>query len=116
RYLLGDFVQRRYAERLRSFNDWLEREGPFYLFWLRLIPTVPFFVINLVMGLTRMRLRTFLWVSQVGMFPGTCLFAYAGSRLPTLEQIVARGPAEVLTVEVMVAFALLGAVPLALRW
>ncbi len=115
RYLVGQYVQQRYAERLASMNRWLDSEGALYLFWLRLIPAIPFFVINLVAGLTRMRLWTFLWVSQIGMLPGTCLFAYAGSRLPTLEQIATQGAASLLRPGVVLAFVMLGAAPLAFR-
>ena len=65
----------------------LDREGAFYLFTLRLIPAVPFFVINVVMGLTKLRVATFWWVSQLGMFAGTCVYVYAGSSIPGLEQL-----------------------------
>ncbi len=87
RYLLRDMIQRRYGERLKQFNEALDREGAFYLFTLRLIPAVPFFVINVVMGLTRMRVTTYWWVSQLGMLAGTAVYVYAGSNIPTLEQI-----------------------------
>ena len=87
RYLLRDWIQSRFGQRLKTFNDALDREGAFYLFTLRLIPVVPFFVINLVMGLTRVRVITFWWVSQIGMLAGTCVYVYAGSTIPGLEQI-----------------------------
>jgi uncharacterized membrane protein YdjX (TVP38/TMEM64 family) len=74
RYLLRDAIQQKFGERLAGFNGALEREGAFYLFTLRLIPAVPFFVINVVMGLTPIRVWTFWWVSQLGMLPGTCVF------------------------------------------
>ena len=90
RYLLRDSIQRKFGDRLQKFNEALEREGAFYLFSLRLIPVVPFFVINLVMGLTPIRVRTFWWVSQVGMLAGTCVFVFAGSTIPSIGQIVDR--------------------------
>jgi uncharacterized membrane protein YdjX (TVP38/TMEM64 family) len=90
RYLLRDSIQNKFGDRLQKFNEALEREGAFYLFTLRLIPVVPFFVINLVMGLTPIRVRTFWWVSQVGMLAGTCVFVFAGSTIPSIGQIVDR--------------------------
>lgn len=87
RYLFRDAIQRRFGDRIRAFNEALDREGAFYLFTLRLIPAMPFFVINVVMGLTNMRVRTYWWVSQVGMLAGTCVYLYAGSTIPSIEQI-----------------------------
>jgi uncharacterized membrane protein YdjX (TVP38/TMEM64 family) len=115
RYLFRDELQRRFGERLHKFNDALAREGAFYLFTLRLIPAVPFFVINAVMGLTPIRTSTFWWVSQIGMLPGTAAYIYAGSRVPSLEDLAKTGAAGVLSVNVLVAFALLGIFPLAVR-
>lgn len=80
-------LERRFATQLARINAGIEREGAFYLFTLRLIPLFPFFVINLVMGLTRMRLWTFYWVSQVGMLPGTAVFVNAGRELGNLESL-----------------------------
>ena len=87
RFVLRNSVQQMFGDRLRSFNDALEREGAFYLFTLRLIPVVPFFVINVVMGLTRIRTWTFWWVSQLGMLAGTAIYVYAGSSIPGLTQL-----------------------------
>lgn len=87
RYFLREPIQRRFGDRLNAFNEALDREGAFYLFTLRLVPVVPFFVINVVMGLTRIRTLTFWWVSQLGMLAGTCVFVYAGSTLPSLAQL-----------------------------
>ncbi|MFL6570586.1 MAG: FAD-dependent oxidoreductase [Burkholderiales bacterium] len=81
RFVLRDWVQRRYGAQLRAIDRGVEKEGGFYLFTLRLIPAVPFFVINLAMGLTRMRVRTFYWVSQLGMLAGTLVYVYAGTQL-----------------------------------
>jgi pyruvate/2-oxoglutarate dehydrogenase complex dihydrolipoamide dehydrogenase (E3) component/uncharacterized membrane protein YdjX (TVP38/TMEM64 family) len=81
RLVLRDWVQRRFGDRLSAINAGIEREGAFYLFALRLVPLFPFFVINLVMGLTTLRTWTFYWVSQLGMLPGTLVYVYAGTQL-----------------------------------
>jgi uncharacterized membrane protein YdjX (TVP38/TMEM64 family) len=110
RYLLRDFVQRRWGEKLRAINEGVEQDGAYYLFTLRLVPAVPFFLINLGMGLTPMRLGTFVWVSLVGMLPGTFLYVNAGTALAAIDS-----PREVLSPGVLVSFALLGVVPLVFR-
>jgi uncharacterized membrane protein YdjX (TVP38/TMEM64 family) len=119
RYLFGQAVQSRFGARLSGFNDALRREGPFYLFTLRLIPAVPFFVINLVMGLTPIRARTFWWVSQLGMLAGTIVYVYAGSSVPSLQVLAQHGVQAVLTpgqlTQLVVALALLGVFPLVVR-
>lgn len=112
RYLLRDSVQRRFGDRLEVFNRALEREGAFYLFTLRLIVAVPFFVINLLMGLTPMRVNTFWWVSQLGMLPGTCVYIYAGSSVPTLVQLAERGTSGILNAQLIAALLLLGFFPI----
>lgn len=81
RYLLRDWVQQKFGDRLRAVNDGVAREGGFYLFALRLVPVFPFFAVNLLMGLTPMRTWTYLWVSQLGMFAGTLVYVYAGTQL-----------------------------------
>jgi pyruvate/2-oxoglutarate dehydrogenase complex dihydrolipoamide dehydrogenase (E3) component/membrane protein DedA with SNARE-associated domain len=81
RFLLRDWVQGKFADKLKTINTGVEKEGPYYLFALRLVPVFPFFAINLAMGLTPMRTRTFYWVSQLGMLPGTLLYVYAGTQL-----------------------------------
>ena len=85
RFVLRDYVQNRFGENLRAFNNGIKKEGDFYLFTLRLIPLFPFFVINLVMGLTPMRAWRFYLVSQVGMLPGTIVYVNAGSQIGALE-------------------------------
>lgn len=115
RYLLRESIQSRFGDRLRNFNAALEREGAFYLFTLRLIPAVPFFVINVVMGLTRIPVRTYWWVSQLGMLPATCIYVYAGSTVPELETLAERGTSGILTPQLFVAFTVLGLFPLAAR-
>jgi uncharacterized membrane protein YdjX (TVP38/TMEM64 family) len=116
RYFFRDLIQRRFAQRLIAVNEALTREGTFYLFTLRLIPIVPYFVVNLVMGLTRMRLGTFWLVSQVGMLPGTCVYLYAGSSVPTRQQLAAQGTRGILSWRIVVAFTLLGLFPFVVRF
>ena len=115
RYLSRDYVQRRFATQLESINRSLEAEGPFYLFTLRLIPTIPFFVINLAMGLTPMRARTYWWVSQLGMLPGTAVYVYAGSQVSDLQTLAEQGTGGILTLPVISAFVLLGVFPLIVK-
>jgi uncharacterized membrane protein YdjX (TVP38/TMEM64 family) len=115
RYLLGSTIQARYGARLAAFNAAIEREGAFYLFTLRLIPQVPFFVINAVMGLTKLPTRTFWWVSQVGMLPGTCVFVLAGASAPSLKEIAVKGVTSILDWRLIGALVLLGIVPLAVK-
>ena len=116
RYLLRDSVQSKFGDRLKLFNEQLEKDGAFYLFTLRLIPAVPFFVINLVMGLTPVKARTYYWVSQVGMLPGTAVYTYAGSRVPDLNTLAEKGAGAVFSPtqlgQILIAFTLLGAFPL----
>jgi pyruvate/2-oxoglutarate dehydrogenase complex dihydrolipoamide dehydrogenase (E3) component/uncharacterized membrane protein YdjX (TVP38/TMEM64 family) len=81
RFLLRDWVQQRFGDKLRPINEGVAREGAFYLFALRLVPVFPFVAINLLMGLTPIRTRTYFWVSQLGMFAGTIVYVYAGTQL-----------------------------------
>ena len=111
RYLLGDWVQRRWGHRLGALNRGIEKDGAYYLLTLRLVPVFPFFLINLGMGLTKMSVRTFLWVSWLGMLPGTFLFLYFGQELGRINS-----PKDVLSTGVLVALGLLGLVPLVLKW
>jgi len=87
RYFLREAIQTRFTVQLAKVNEAFDREGVFYLFTLRLIPAVPFFVLNAVMGLTKIRTRTYWWVSQLGMLAGTGVYVYAGATLPSLHQI-----------------------------
>ncbi len=116
RYLFHDAFQSKFGSRLAAFNKALDREGAFYLFSLRLIPAVPFFVINVVMGLTNLKVRTFWWVSQLGMLAGTIVYVYAGSSVPSLSELAEHGINAVFTpaqlTRLIVAFAMLGLLPL----
>ena len=80
-----------------------------------MIPAVPFFVINVVMGLTPIGAGTFYWVSQVGMFPGTCVYVYAGSAVPSLQELAEQGTGGILKPEIVAAFVLLGLFPLVVK-
>lgn len=112
RYLLADWVQRRFARRWESFDAMWQRDGAFYLFSLRLIAAVPFFLINLLMGLTSIRTRTFWWVSQLGMLPGTCLYVWFGASLPSLRKIADDGINSLIDWKMLAALAALGTFPL----
>jgi pyruvate/2-oxoglutarate dehydrogenase complex dihydrolipoamide dehydrogenase (E3) component/uncharacterized membrane protein YdjX (TVP38/TMEM64 family) len=107
RFLLHDWVQRRFGERLAAVNQGMARDGAFYLFALRLVPLFPFFVINLLMGLTPIRTRTFYWVSQLGMLAGTVVYVNAGTRLADVDSL-----AGLFSPALLASFALLGVFPL----
>ncbi len=107
RFVLRDWVQSRFGHSLRTINAGIEREGAFYLFTLRLIPAIPFFAINLAMGLTPMRTPTFFWVSQLGMLAGTIVYVNAGTQLAAIDS-----PGDILSPGLIGAFVLLGVFPL----
>jgi len=106
RFLLRDFVQTRFRQNLASINEGIEKDGAFYLFTLRMVPAVPFFVINLVMGLTPISVVKFFTVSQIGMLPGTAVFVNAGTQLSRIESL--KG---ILSPQLLLSFALLGLAP-----
>jgi uncharacterized membrane protein YdjX (TVP38/TMEM64 family) len=110
RFLLHDAIQRRFGDKLKAINAGVRRDGAFYLFTMRLIPAFPFFVINLVMGLTPMTARTFYWVSQLGMLPLTAVFVYAGTELAKIER-----PQDILSPALLGALVLIGLFPLLAR-
>jgi pyruvate/2-oxoglutarate dehydrogenase complex dihydrolipoamide dehydrogenase (E3) component/uncharacterized membrane protein YdjX (TVP38/TMEM64 family) len=110
RYLARDIVVARFGARLKGIDEGLAREGAFFLFALRLVPVFPFFLVNLALGLTRFPARTFFWVSQLGMLPATAVFVYAGTeigQLTSLKGLISPG--------LLLAFALLGLLPLATK-
>ena len=106
RYLFRDAVQTRFGTSLKAINDGIDKDGPFYLFALRLVPAFPFFVINLVMGLSTLRLWTFFWVSQLGMLAGTIVYVNAGTQLAQIES--ASG---IFSGEILLSFLLLAMLP-----
>lgn len=107
RFLFRDTVEEKFAESLKAIDEGVEREGEFYLFGLRLVPVFPFFMINLLMGLTRMKVVTFYWVSQIGMLAGTVVYVNAGTQLGKIKSL-----AGILSPTVLGSFILLGLFPL----
>ncbi len=107
RYILRDSIKRKFPDRLASIDKGIEREGAFYLFTLRLVPLFPFFLINLLMGLTAIKSWTFYWVSQIGMLAGTFVYVNAGTQLSQLESLQG-----ILSFDLILSFVLLGIFPL----
>jgi len=107
RFILHDWVQEKFGDRLAAINRGMERDGAFYLLSLRLVPLFPFFVINLVMGLTKIKIWTFYWVSQVGMLLGTAVYVNAGTQLAQISSL-----GDVVSADLIGAFVLLGIFPL----
>ena len=110
RFLLRDWVQNNFGEKLSAINKGVEKEGAFYLFSLRLVPIFPFFVINLVMGLTSIKLLTFYWVSQIGMLPGTMVYVNAGKELGKIESL-----SGILSPGLIISFVVLGLFPITVK-
>jgi len=111
RYLLRDWVQHRFAGQMRTVNDGVARDGAFYLFALRLMPLFPFFVVNLLAGVTRLGVWHYWWVSQLGMLPGAIVYLNAGHQLGQITSLH-----DILSPGVVFAFTLLGLLPLITRW
>jgi len=107
RFVLRDSIEAKFGNRLAEINRGIEKDGAFYLFTLRLIPVVPFFVINLVMGLTKMKAITFYWVSQIGMLAGTLVYVNAGTQLAQIDSLQG-----ILSPALLGSFVLLGVFPL----
>ena len=107
RHLLRDTVERRFGDKLGTFDENIERDGAFYLFTVRLVPIFPFFLVNLVMGLTRLKTSTFYLVSQLGMLAGTLVFVNAGTQLARIDSL-----SGILSPALLLSFALLGIFPL----
>nr|WP_249428775.1 TVP38/TMEM64 family protein [Enterobacter bugandensis] len=110
RYLLRDWVQRRFARQMATVNAGMARDGAGYLFALRLMPLFPFFLVNLLMGLTRITVRRYWWVSQLAMLPATVIFLNAGRELGKVASL-----RDILSPGVVFAFTLLGLLPLVTR-
>ena len=110
RFLLRDWLLGRFGERLRAVDEGIRRDGAFYLFTLRLIPLFPFFLVNLLLGLTAMRVRTFYSVSQLGMLAGTLVYVNAGTQLARVDSL-----ADIVSPTLLASFALLGIFPLVAR-
>ena len=104
RYIAGQALQRKYGDKIAKFNDDLERNGWSYLLVLRFIPIFPFFLINIFAGLTKIPLRTFVWTTSLGIFPGSLIYAYAGQQLGTIKTVK-----DIFSRTILLAFLLLAA-------
>jgi uncharacterized membrane protein YdjX (TVP38/TMEM64 family) len=110
RFLLKDSIEKKFESKIEPINNGLAKEGAFYLFSLRLVPIFPFFVVNLVMGVTKLPVFTFYWVSQIGMFAGTIVFVNAGTQISQLQSVN-----DILSPNLLISFALLGIFPIAAK-
>ncbi len=110
RFMFRDVVQKKFSSHLQTINTGVEEEGAFYLFTLRLIPVVPFFAVNLLMGLTTIKTLVYSLVSQIGMLPGTAVFVNAGNQLAQIDTLK-----DILSPSLLIAFALLGIFPIAAK-
>ncbi|HHP0458572.1 TPA: TVP38/TMEM64 family protein [Vibrio harveyi] len=111
RYILREWVQSKFGNKLGAINQGVEKDGAFYLFSLRLIPVFPFFLINLLMGLTPMTIARFYLTSQIGMLPGTAVYLNAGTQLATIDSL-----SGIVSPTVLASFALLGLFPIIAKW
>ena len=107
RYLLRDFIEKKFSTKMQQINAGVEKDGAFYLFTLRLVPIFPFFLINLVMGLTSLKTITFYWVSQIGMLAGTFVYVNAGTQLSQITDL-----GSIVSPSLLFSFVLLGVFPL----
>src|SRR5690348_15707051 len=111
RFVFKDAVRKRFAHRLQRVDAGIEREGAFYLLGIRLVPIFPFFIVNLLMGLTHIRVRTYYWVTQLGMLAGTIVYVNAGTRIASAKTL--RG---LISTPLIVSLALLALLPWVSRW
>lgn len=111
RYLFRDWVQARFGDRLTSLNEGIERDGAFYLFSLRLVPAFPFFLVNLLMGLTPVKTRTYFWVSQLGMLLGTIVYVNAGTQIARIDRL-----SDIASPALLGSFMALGLTPWIGKW
>jgi uncharacterized membrane protein YdjX (TVP38/TMEM64 family) len=110
RFILRDYIQGKFGDKLIAINEGIAKDGAFYLFTLRLVPVFPFFIINLVMGLTPIRTATFYVVSQIGMLAGTLVYVNAGTQIAKIDSM-----GGILSPGLLVSFALLGVFPIAAK-
>lgn len=110
RFVLGESLQKKYGDKLAKINEGINQEGKFYLFTMRLIPAFPFFLINILMGLTMLPALSFYWVSQLGMLAGTVVFVFAGTQLAEIKSL-----GDILSPGLISAFIALGVFPLAAK-
>lgn len=110
RYIIRDLVENLFSNRLKAINSHIEKSCPYYLMTLRLIPIIPFFLINIAMGLTNLPTRTFYLVSQAGMLVSTAIYVNAGTQLATIKTL-----GDILTIEIVISLLLLGLLPLLIK-
>ena len=110
RFVLRNYVENKYRKYVEKVNSGIIKDGIFYLFFLRLSPIFPFFIINLIFGLTKMKAITFYIVSQIGMLIGTVVFVNAGVQLAKINSI-----SDILSFEIIIAFMLIGLVPFIIK-
>ncbi|NQY43525.1 MAG: FAD-dependent oxidoreductase [Legionellales bacterium] len=106
KYILHDYMQKKYSHKLANINEGIKKEGSYYLFALRLVPIMPFFIINILMGLTPIKVRTFFLISQIGMLPGTILYVFVGTTIADITTVN-----DILSWQIILAFSLLGLFP-----
>lgn len=111
RFFLRDYLNKKFGPKLSIINDGLERDGRAYLFTLRLVPAFPFFLVNMLMGLTAFRTWPFMYISWIGMLPGTMAYVNAGTQIAALDSLNS-----VLSPRLILSFAILGLFPLVLKW
>lgn len=111
RYVLRDWVIQKFDNIMPKIDAGIKRDGAWYLFSIRLVPIFPFFVVNLLMGLTSIPLRTYAWASQLGMLPGTAIYVYAGQELARIRSVQ-----DIFSIEIMIAFTLVALFPLVARY
>ncbi|MDN3647369.1 TVP38/TMEM64 family protein [Reinekea marina] len=107
RFLLKDWVQTKFGDRIGAINQGINKDGAFYLFSLRLVPVFPFFVINVVMGITTLKVWTFFWVSLIGMLAGAAVYANAGTQLAKIDSL-----GDIASPAILLSFVLLGIFPI----
>jgi uncharacterized membrane protein YdjX (TVP38/TMEM64 family) len=116
RYLLRSAIEQRWKHFVEKADRMLDRDGVFYLLSLRFVHVIPSWLINLVMGCTRVPVSTFWWTTQLGMLPATCLYVFTGAHLPTMEKLKEQGIFGIVTPPIIAVFVLLAAVPLVVRF
>jgi len=107
RFFFRSYLENKFSDKIKIINDGIEKEGNFYLFAMRLVPVFPFFLINLLFGLTKIKLQNFFFISQIGMIAGTILYVYAGSQLATLENVN-----DIISVKFLLLFTAIGLLPI----
>ncbi len=110
RYVIGNKIQNKYEKQFYKINEGIKKEGNLYLFSLRLIPLFPFFLVNLLMGLTKLRLINFIIISQIAMLPATAIFVFAGVEIGKIENL-----SDILSLKLILAFSLIGLFPLLVK-